>query len=171
MDPTAILVDNLTEALRQVTTYLTLGLATAISALVLDRRSAHDNTSPPVALAGVSINMTPETAKMLLLGLCWVAGAMASYAIEGAQTIVERLRPMPDILAAACTFPSVATAPVGVGIAGAIMPFLFVLPIMWRMRARLRQTDPSENAIVVLLVFIVPYGALILGLFKLDCRA
>ena len=170
MDPTTILVSNLTEGLRQITNYLTLGLATAVSAFVLDRRSADSESSPPVALPGVSIPIAPDTAKWLLLGLCWVAGALASYAAEGAEGIVDKLQMTKTVLAAACTYPSIATAPVGIGVIGAVLPLAFVLPVMWRMWRLVRKVDPSES-IFPLFVFFIPYGALTVGLVRLNCRA
>lgn len=169
MDPTSILVGNLVEALRQVTTYLTLGLTTAVSALVIDRRSPEAVGSPPVTLLGVAIPMAPETGKWLLLGLSWVAGALASYAVEAAARIVGLLHDKPDVLLATCTYPSLATAPVGVGVIAAALPAAFVLPVMWRMWKLVRQLD-SRESIAPLFVFLIPYGALAVGLVRLQCR-
>jgi hypothetical protein len=170
IDPTTILVNNLTDSLRQVTSYVTIGLATAVSALILDFRSRDQVQSPAVELPGIPIAVATDTAKWLLLGVCFIAGVMASYAAEGASRIVGRLQASPDILSAACTYASIATAPVGVRVVAALLPLVFSTAVMWRMYRLLLKHD-LDASFGPALIFFVPYGALCLILVRLPCRA
>lgn len=172
VDPTTILVDNLRDALSHISTYLALGLATAVSAFVLDRQASDQGALTQVPIAGF-VPMTPETAKMVLLGICFVAGIMAYFAAGGAIRIALRLEKTPEILSAACTYSSVATTPVGVRIIAAGMPVAFAAPILWRTWLRIRAVAPEERGgfIALLGFFLVPYGALGAAMVRLACRA
>jgi hypothetical protein len=168
MDPIAILVDNLTDGLRQITTYVTLGLVAAVSAFALEFRP-----SDPAPVSGplVPIPMAPDAAKTLALGICFVAGVMASVTTDGAVHIADKLGAgAPNLLAAACSYSSVATAPIGIGLGAALLPLLLATGVMWRIRTRLRKLDPKEHGLIPLLVFLVPYGALSIALIHLPCR-
>jgi hypothetical protein len=108
---------------------------------------------------------------MVLLGVCFVAGMMAYFAANGGAGIALRLQTAPEILAAACTYPSVATAPLGVRIIAAVLPVAFVAPIVWRTWSRLRSVAKEDGGglIAVLGFFFVPYGALGMALWRLTC--
>jgi len=170
-DPTAILVNNLTEALRHVNVYLALGLISAVSAFVLDRQPSDHGDTTTVSVLGGFVQMPREPAKMVLLGICFVAGIMAYYAASGAVGIALRLQIAPEILVAACTYPSVATAPLGVRIIAAGMPLAFVAPIVWRTWSRLRTVTREDGGGLIALFgfFFVPYGALGMALVRLTC--
>src|SRR5262245_13870377 len=124
-DPTSVLVSNLGEALKQMTNYLTIGLATAVSALMLNsstgKKSSNteekSSTAEKVSVPYLLIPVDRGTAQMLLLGLSWISGAMASYAIEAANKIAadQLFKQQPDVLRVACSFPSLLTAPIFYG--------------------------------------------------------
>jgi hypothetical protein len=50
IDPTQILVDNLTDAFKQLNRFLALGLVASVSALALDRRHPRESEAAPVAI-------------------------------------------------------------------------------------------------------------------------
>lgn len=171
MDPTAILVENLTEALKQINVYVALGLATAVSALVLDRRPTQEEASDTVKVPGTFIPMDPDTAKLVLLGICFVAGLLASYSAESAGAVARMVQSTPELLEALCTYPSVATAPIGIRVIAALLPVAFVLPIILRTWLPLRKLAGEDvgGLIAGLGFFVAPYGALALGLARLPC--
>jgi hypothetical protein len=125
-----LLVANLNEALRQVQWYVVLGLGTSISALALAVTGPAANaTEPRVTVPGTFVAVDPPTARVLLIAICVLAGAMASYSAESANVIAARLRESsPALLDAARTFPTIATSPYpGVRYAGAALPLCFSL--------------------------------------------
>ena len=174
MDPTAILVNSLTEALRQIHDSVAIGLTSAVAVFVLDRQqkraaaqgSAADQLTVPVF--GVPVGR--DGATWLLLGVYFVAGLMAAYAAESAAAIVARLSTTPALLSAACTYPGVATAPIGVRLIAALSPAAFATIVLWRMYRRLRSHNLVQTGDVAPLLFgLVPYAALALTLAKLHC--
>jgi hypothetical protein len=170
-EPTAVLIANFGQALQQINTYIAIGSAAAISAFVLDLQ--RPDTSAPFTVHNWFVPMTPGTAKLVLLGVCFVTGLMASYAAESATDIIRMLHSQPDLLKAACTYPSVATAPVGVRVGAAALPIAFVVPIVWRIWARIRKVAPDENVgglIALIGVFGAPYATLGLILWRMSCR-
>lgn len=168
-DATMVLVNNLTEALTQATNYLTLGLATSVSAFAVDRGLVKPAAAGNVNVSWLPPGLEPETAKAFLLGLCWVAGAMAVYAIEAADRVAGLLASTPEALRAACAYPSLATAPLGYGLAAAVLPLAFVTPVMWRVHTSIRRALPGEDTFMLPLIFLIPYGAAITALWRLDC--
>jgi hypothetical protein len=173
-DPTAILITNLQGALQQLNTYVAVGLTTAVSAFVLDRRPPGPAGSDPVPIPGGFVPMAPETAKLVLIGVCFVVGLMAAYAAESADSIARMLQTNLELFKAACTYPSVATAPKGIRLLAAALPVAFVVPIMWRTWSRIRALSPGEDwggLIALIGVIVVPYGALGLALMRLSCGA
>ncbi len=162
MDPTAILVENLTEALKQINVYVALGLATAVSALVLDHRATQGESSDTVNVPGNFIPMDPDTAKLVLLGICFVAGIMALYSAESATAVAHTLQSTPDLLEALCTYPSVATAPIPIRVVAALLPVAFVLPIILSTWLQLRKlTGEGAGGLIVGLGFFVARTALL----------
>ena len=171
-DPSTVLVENLHEALRQINTYLALGITSALSALVLDLQLPTSKAREPVAVVGALVPVRPEVAKWILLGVCFVVGALASYAAESALATAKLLRPSAELFAAACTFPSVVTAPPGFRLLAAAAPVIFVAPIMWRGWSRVRATKPEEGwgGLIATLGFVIaPYGAFALTISRLPC--
>jgi hypothetical protein len=73
--------------------------------------------------------------------------------------IAERLQSTPGLLSAACTFPSVATAPIGVRLLAAILPVLFSFIALWRLVGR-------EGALKMQLLFVPVFGSLVLSLWQ-----
>lgn len=166
MDPTELLIQNLLDAFRQLNQFLGLGLVTSVSALALEAgsRSSADNQRINV------LNFVPtsrEDAQLLLVGIGFVAGLMGSYAVESAAGIVGMLGDSPKLLAAACTYSSVATAPIGIPVIAAALPVVFVTPVFWRKWRRLDE----HGILVMLLVFASPYVVLGFKLAFMPCRA
>ncbi|MGH2359187.1 MAG: hypothetical protein ACRDGM_01425 [bacterium] len=129
-DAEQVLLANLNEALRQVQWYVVLGLGTSISALALAVTGpATDAAEPRVTVPGTFVAVDPQTARVLLLAICVLVGAMASYSAESANVIAVRLqKSSPALLDAARTFPTIATSPYpGVRYAAAALPLLFSL--------------------------------------------
>jgi hypothetical protein len=171
MDPAGILVENFGVALSQLNRYLALGLLTAISALLLDRTPPGSPESRTVTVQGVIVPMPQEAAKLLLLGIAFVAGALACVAAEQAVAIAGRLRAMPDVLEAVCTYSSVATAPRGYRVFAILLPLAFAAPIFVRMWTRIRATDSAggRGILVTAAFFGVPYVALGIVMLRLPC--
>ena len=189
-DLTTILIANFDEALKQINTYVTLGVTSAVSALVLDR-SPQDSgnlhralkrrlvpTTPDsgnattISVPGVLVPISPETAKWVLVGVCFVVGAMASYAAESAVNTARMLQTDAETFKAACTFPSLATAPIGMRLLAALAPIAFVAPIMWHAWSLVRVKSPNEGwggLIALVGAILIPYGALGLALSRLPC--
>lgn len=163
MDPEAIeaiLVDNLRDALSQVTQYLGVGLVAAISAFVLDRAP----TGPGGPAGGTGVPGFPKmprpAAKLVFLGVYFVAGMMAYLACQSALEIMSKLSD--KIRAAACTQASIVTSAIGYRIAAALLPILFVAPIVWREWSRFKNAVPKDSGSFVALAgfFMLPYLAL-----------
>jgi hypothetical protein len=172
MEPSAVLIENLTEALKQVNTYVALGSAAAVSALVIDLNRDDSSRSQPVTVPGGFIAMMPETAKRVLLGVYFTTGLMAYYAAESAVRISRLLQMNPDLLEAACTYPSIGTAPIGMRVGAVLLPIAFVLPILYRTWKRIRIVAPEEDVgglIMMMGLSAVPYAALGISLVRLSC--
>ena len=164
IEPTQLLVNNLLDAFRQLNTYLAVGLGASVSALALDRANFPLSKKKPVEVKGF-VPMAPETAKLVLMGITFVAGLMGSYAAESAAGIVNMLQGSPDVLAAACTYSSVATAPIGVRILAALLPVIFVALILLRKDLR------GPGAYTTLFLFGGAYGLIGLTLARIACQA
>jgi hypothetical protein len=170
MDPTTILVDNLHDALNQVSQYLGLGLVAAISALVLDRAPAPDaRETEKTDVPGFFAKMPRHVAQLVLLGVYFVAGIMAYIATESALTILPQLSA--PIRSAACTQASIVTSAIGYRVIAAVLPIMFVLPILWRQWKRVRaiSRDDSNGVVALTGFFMVPYLALGLALLRVQC--
>lgn len=169
MDPATILVDNLRDALNQVSQYLGLGLVAAISALVLDRPPMPDAPEAETTDVRFFVKMPPHVAQLVLLGVYFVAGIMAYIATESALAILSQLSA--PIRSAACTQASIGTSAIGYRVIAAMLPIVFVLPILWRKWKGLRAVSREESGGVVALVgfFMLPYLALGLALLRVQC--
>ena len=167
MDATGILVSNLLEAFKQINTYVTLGLVAAVSAAALERRGGAPTSTEAVQLLGGFPALPRETAQLLLIGIGFVAGVMASYSAEAAEHIVRELHDRPDLLKAACTYASVATAPVAVPIIAATLPIVFAGLVIHRKARAAREL----SILSLLMVFLLPYVVIALILGRLPCRA
>ena len=166
MEPSALLVANLLEAFKQLNAYMTVGLVASISAAALERRTTAATDTESVALLGGFPALPRPTAQLLLIGMAFVSGAMASYSAEAAAHIVSKLGPGP-LLDAACTFPSVATAPIGVPILASALPVVFAGIVMLRKLRTLRET----GILLLLILFVAPYFVVAFTLVPLHCRA
>jgi len=154
-DPNQILVANLVEALEQLQRFIVVGLGASVSALALtSKTTAQDRVTVP----GTSVAVLPDVARVILLAICILVGAMASYAAEGANVIADKLRSSPALLSAACTFPSVATSPyIGVRILAAALPFVFAVIAI--VRSALPYGAVGRKAILGWLIFLLAaYG-------------
>ena len=165
MDPLSLYVQNLFEGFKQLNQFFSIALATAVSALALERRGAAA-AEKPIEYPGL-VPLSREDAQLVLIGISFLAGLLGSYAAESAAAIVRELAGKPDILKAACTYPSIATAPVGIPIIAAALPVLLVLPVFWRKWRRLK-----ERGILGLLgFFAIPFAMLGTVLGAMTCRA
>jgi hypothetical protein len=121
-DSTAILITSLQGAFQQLNTYVAVSLAAAVSVFALDRRSPDAADSAPVQLPAGFVPMTRDAAGLVLLGIWFAVGVMATYTAESAVSIARILQTNPEIFKAACTYPSVATAPIGIRFLAAALP-------------------------------------------------
>jgi len=170
VDPTTIQVDNLHDARSQVSQYLCLGLVAAISMLVFDLPPAPDaQETEKTDLPGFFVKMPRHVAQLVLLGVYFVAGILAYIATESAVTILSQLSA--PIRSAACTQASIVTSAIGYRIIAAILPIVFVLPVLWRQWKRVRAASREDSSGVVALVgfFMVPYLALGVALLRVQC--
>jgi hypothetical protein len=174
-DLNQILVSNLIEALQQLERYIVIGFGASVSALALTGKSRDR-----VQVASIPVSLARDTALLVLLALCVMVGAMASYSADSAQMIAERLHSSPGLLSAACTYPSVATSPYyGVRLLPAILPCVFLMFAIYRWegaRSAEKKFGPAVrngSALKTLGVFafvLVPvYGILALQLFQSAC--
>ena len=126
-DPQQVLIGNLTEAIRQVQRYSVVGLWTGISALALTPGSGMIADPPASATPpGSPIPFDASTDRLLLLGTCFVVGALASYAAENANRIAARVAAFPELLEAVQLYPGVPTSPYPlVRFGAAALPALF----------------------------------------------
>jgi hypothetical protein len=164
MDEAAkLLTANLIEALRQVQYYVVLGLGTSVAAVALTVKSA---TQDRVTVPGVPVAVSSDVARAVLLAVSFLAGAMGSYAAGSANLIATRLSESPTILAAACTFPSVASSPyIGVRALAALLPFAFSMTAIVRVAGPYR-AGGRETILGGLILFGAAYGALALALLR-----
>jgi hypothetical protein len=176
MDATELYVKNLLEAFNQLNQFLAVATAASLSALALEprtarasrraRRRAYSEEKPIELPMGIVPLLRPD-AQLVFLGISFIAGLMDSYAAESAAGIVNKLACVPDILEAACTYPSVATAPVGIPILGAALPLVFAIPVFVRKRWRLRE----EWVLMKLVVFAAPFIVIAMVLGSMPCRS
>jgi|tagenome__1003787_1003787.scaffolds.fasta_scaffold20319960_2 hypothetical protein len=164
--PNELLASNLIEALQQVQRYVVLGLGASVSALALTGKSA---ATERVTVPGTSVAVAADVARTILLALCILAGAMASYAAESTATIADRLRADPDLRSAACTFPSIATSPyLGVRLLSSVLPLVFCAIAVYRMGRRFGVT--GRESMVGWLVFLLgAYYSLTIQMVRTTC--
>jgi len=169
MDPNAVLVGNLTSALEQANRYLALGLVTALSVVLIDRTRTGRRKYVP--LPGVPVLMSPQTAKMVLLGFYFVAGIMAFVATMGAiksanllitsdaSTAANGAEATVSLLQAACTYPSIATAQYPIRLGAGLLPPIFAGFVVWGIYQRMEAWTPGEKgaAIVMTALAVSPY--------------
>jgi hypothetical protein len=163
-DPNSLYVTNLLEALKLLNQWLALGIVSAISAAALDRKSRADPADLVTVLGFVP--MGRGAAQLLLIGVAFVAGLMASFTAASAAAAVTALQGYQFVLKAACTFPSVATAPVGLPVLAALLPVAFGGWVIGRKLLAIREV----GILLMLLVYAVPYGATAIALARLPCR-
>ena len=85
-DPNQVLVANLIEALQHLQRFIVIGLGASVSALALtSKTTAQDRVTVP----GTSVAVVPDVARYILLAICILVGAKASYAAGSANTIAE----------------------------------------------------------------------------------
>jgi hypothetical protein len=151
-NPEEILVKNLVEALKQLQYFMVLGLSTSISMLMLTgarwtRKQPSGVTdsvtverNPDVTVQGILVAVDRDFAVLLLLGLCILSGAMATYSTETVSLIYSKLSP--EMQVATCTFPSVAKSKyIGFRLFAAVLPFVFAMIAAWR------EVRPSKEAL------------------------
>jgi len=167
IDTTSLYISNLTEAFKQINQYLAVGLLTSLSAVVVGGSTEKEAFSvqglPPMAR---------DTATLVLLAISFIAGLMGSYAAVSAAGIVSKLHESPELLKAACTFSSVATAPIGIPILAAALPVIFVAPVFWRQwKALHADRDARKGLLIMFGLFIAAYGILGKAIASMPCRA
>ena len=165
-EPNDLLVANLIAALQQLQQYIVIALGASVSALALTTKTVSQDR---ITVPGTSVAVDPNTASLILLALCVLSGAMASYAAETVNVIAKRLDS--TTLTAACTFPSVGTSPyIGVRTLAALVPLIF------SMAAIIRSARPhgkkGRMSILGWFIFLGPaFGYLALALIKSNCLA
>ena len=167
-DPNQVLVANLIEALQHLQRFIVIGLGASVSALALtSKTTAQDRVTVP----GTSVAVVPDVARFILLAICILVGAKASYAAGSANTIAERLQSAPALLSAACTFPSVATSTyTGVHVLVALLPFIFAMIAI--VRTALPYGAVGRKSIPGWLIFMAAaYVPLSLALISSRCLA
>ncbi len=150
IEPSQLLVDNLLDAFHRLNTYLTAGLVASVSALVLHKTSLSVDEKESVVVSGF-VPMKPETAKYVLVGIGVIAGFMGSYTAQSAARIVDMLKDSPDVITAACTYASIATAPLLIRFLAALLPVILVTPILTQANTR------GPGAYTALVLFAGPY--------------
>jgi hypothetical protein len=170
MDSTSILVGNLTEALLQLNQLLALAWVATISALALSGRPTSQTSETDVPLFGVP--MRRDIAQVLLIGVAFVAGLLALYASDVISRITGRLQSPNDsaLLRAACTYASVATAPIGIPVIAAGVPAILG-GITFVREIRRSKGDARKGLIMALVSFCGPYIAVAWRLGTSSCRA
>lgn len=193
-EATSLITSAFVEAVKQLTTYLGIGITAAISALLLDYQSARrvdaelrtftgkatpedaevlsqSSEEQAVKVPGVSIEVVPDTAKWLLLG-AYVAAGMMAYTIGlSALSASQALHEQPDLVRAVCLQPGIATSPLWLRLSACCLPAGLMSLVMWRIYSRLRMVYPGEGSAryVMPLVTAIPYLALAATLWKLPC--
>lgn len=158
MDATAVLVENLREALRRVQWSVTVGLTASLSLLLLQFSTlAPGATQTP----GPVVPVDQVTAKLLLVAAHVVAGFLALGSLWEAGRIAREIKDTP-IREAALRYPSFATSP-GLEVrlpASLLPPLLFVVAVArWAVTASGNQ-DPVGFIIFAVFFGAVPYCAL-----------
>lgn len=188
IETTDLLVDNVRDAFTQIRQYLGIGLAAAISAWAIEltqnrarrRISAASTAQPnvwavdeadaeaPVDVIGIA-KLPPEIAKLVLIGVYFVSGVMATIAADSVAGILPQLPP--SLLSAVCTYPSIATAELPYRIIAAALPMTFVLPVLWGSLRRMWSVYPEKrgNSIFAIALPLAPYIALMLSMLRFSC--
>lgn len=191
-DLNSILISNFSEALKQLNTYLSIGLTAALSALVIEWQSAphkdevamwlakgakgpaptESEQSKQVKLPFVVPELNAEHAKWLLIATTMVAGLLAYMAILAANSAATELQSEPEVMSAICTYPSLATMPKFVPEFASLSPAVLAGVVMWlngrRLHIMLGQ-QASGAKYTLLAPLVVVYGALALQLHDLPC--
>ena len=105
-----IWVGNLIEALRQLQSYLVLGLGTSASAFALAVAGFAGPTSERVTVPGISVAVDHTTALILLIALCILAGALAYYNADSAYVAAGSIGEKRELLDAVRSFPSIGSS-------------------------------------------------------------
>ena len=148
-----LLKENLIEALKQVHQYVVLGLGTSASALALAVKTGPVGPQANVTVPGTFVAVDPQAARAVLLAICFIAGAMAYYSADAANLIAQRLKTSPELLRAACTYPSFATSRFpGVRYVAALLPLL--LSVVALLISALHETPRPWSALWIGLVLI-----------------
>lgn len=176
IDPTEIYVANLSESLQQLTTYVGLSVSAAMSAWILDRPvrrgvpeglpSGSASSDTIITIPSLAVPISREDARVLLMGLGLVFGLMASTAASGAIRASTALQGSHGILAAACTFPSIASSSLGVRMIGAFMPAALIFDIV---RRHWREYSRSWTAFVLLMSAAFVFGGLAFAFLRVKC--
>lgn len=164
LDASEIYVQSLNEAFRQVGMYVYLAISSALAAWLLDSRSASEPAH--IEVPGSPIPLAVDTAKQLLMAFAMGAGVMALVAADGAVRASTFLQRFPDVLAAACTSPSVASTSIGLRLATAIVPGLLVSRVAWRRSSQYSLVWTVTACVWSILVF----GGLAVALLRVRCR-
>ena len=191
-DVTSILAANFTEALRQLNTYLTLGLTAGLSALAIEAQSyrqddllarwvasgaqgnppAATDLSKPVKVPFAAVELNAEHATWLLLGATLLGGLLASMATLSALAAADALASDSQVLSAICTYPSLATTSKTVRTVACVSPALFAGAVMWLQGRRLQILLDSKAAgakYTLLAPFVIVFGALAMQLHRIPC--
>jgi len=111
--------------------------------------------------------MGSEGAEMMLSGDALFCGFLASITAGRAGVAVTALQGHEMVLKAACTFPSVATAPVGFPVFATLLPVAFIGWVIGRKLLAIRE----PGILMMLILFAAPYILTGIALVRLPCRA
>ena len=187
-----ILTANFSEALKQLNTYMSLGLTAALSALAIELQTSRQADAlahwlskgasgprpdapeqpKPVRIPFAASELNAEHAKWLLLAATLVAGLLAYMATLSATATSTRLASDPMVLSAICTFPSVATTPRLVRVLACIAPAVLAGAVMWMQGRRLRTVignEARDAKYTLLAPFVVVYVLPAMQLYHLPC--
>ncbi len=194
VQPIDVLVSAFMEGAKQFTTYFALGSSAAVSALLLDNKlapaysaatrvirgeSRAENEPDLDGLADENTVKSPillgevraSTARWILVGLTFVAGIMAAAALDALIRTLVNLASEPQLKAALCLYPSLATSGRTLAYASAALPGLILGFIAWRDGQRVRALSPRESGapLIMAYVFAIPYLVIAASIHRLPC--
>lgn len=191
-DSISVLCQGFVEASKQYTAYVAVGLSAALSALIIDWRlapryeaalRAFQNKEQPgdrellekppssdsIKIPGASVEVPLWTARLILVGLSFVAGWLAYNAVASMNAIAKNLATNSELLAALWMHPGIATGDAFIRYGAAVLPAFFVAIVAWRDGRRVQRISSDGHRATFALMFAVlmPYIMIVLKLYQL----
>jgi hypothetical protein len=162
LDPTDVYVQAFTEAIKQSTAYSGLSISFALAAWLGGNARAENAVTVP----GVPVSLPPKTAQQVLIAFAIGLGTMGLVAVDAAIRSSTFLQRYPDILAAACTTPGIASTSIGLRVGSAVLPLLLLCHVNWRHRKSV-----NTNWLILTTTWtVLAFSALAIGLLRVKCR-